>query len=139
MTTEQVLALVEGRWGILPDYPWKDGNRVLRHPENRKWFALLMSVKGRSVGLPQEEAVSLLNVKCDPLLLGSLRMEKGFRPAYHMNKEQWLTLLLEQPGSSYDCAPDALVEELLSLSFDLTAPKGKRKPTPSKADEAGGK
>lgn len=132
MSIEQVLALVERRWGILPDYPWKDGNRVLRHPENRKWFALLITVKGCIVGLPEEEQVALLNVKCDPLLLGSLRLQPGFRPAYHMNKEQWLSLLLRQPGSSYDCAPDSLVEELLSLSFDLTSPRAKRKPAPSK-------
>ena len=43
------------------------------------------------IGLTGEGEVDILNVKCDPILSGSLRMQPGFFPAYHMNKEKWIS------------------------------------------------
>ena len=37
------------------------------------------------------------NVKSDPLLIGSLRGQDGYFPAYHMNKEKWLSIQLGNP------------------------------------------
>ena len=33
-------------FGVEPEYPWPDepGYAVLRHPDNRKWFAVVMDV-----------------------------------------------------------------------------------------------
>ena len=38
--------------------------------------------------------MDVLNVKSDPLLIGSLRGQDGYFPAYHMNKEKWLSIQL---------------------------------------------
>ena len=56
----------------------------------------------------------LVNLKCDPLLIGSLRAEAGFFPAYHMNKDRWITAALDAG------ADDDKLRFLLSLSFDAT-------------------
>ena len=37
--------------------------------------------------MPGDESIDVVNLKCDPLLIGSLRSEPGFFPAYHMNKD----------------------------------------------------
>ncbi len=90
---------------------------VFRHEQNRKWFALLMSIPGSKLGIPGDQTVDILNLKCDPLLTGSLRREPGFYPAYHMNKETWITAALD--GS----AEEERIKQLLHMSFYLTAPK----------------
>ena len=46
---------------------------VFRRPDNRKWFAAAKPIPRRSLGLEQDGEVEILNVKCDPILLGSLR------------------------------------------------------------------
>ena len=51
-----------------------------------------------------------LNVKSDPLLIGSLRGQEGYFPAYHMNKEKWLSIQLGKPEL------DDAIKDLLSLS-----------------------
>ncbi|MCH5321872.1 MAG: MmcQ/YjbR family DNA-binding protein, partial [Eubacterium sp.] len=61
-----------------------------------------------------KETIDIMDVKCYPEMIGSLRKEKGILPAYHMNKEHWLTLLLD--GS---IEMDS-VFELLNLSYELT-------------------
>ena len=65
--------------------------------------------------------VTLLNVKCDPILIGSLRQEPGIYPAYHMNKNHWISIALDGTAS------EELVTMLLDMSYGLTAPKMRRK------------
>ena len=110
---------IAGTYGVEPDFPWArfPNHMVFRHEQNRKWFALLMSIPGSKLGIPGDQTVDILNLKCDPLLTGSLRREPGFYPAYHMNKETWITAALD--GS----AEEERIKRLLHMSFYLTAPK----------------
>lgn len=108
-------AEVDTPWVKYPDY------RVFRHSNNRKWFALLMNVPQRRLGLQGDGAFDVLNLKCDPLLIGSLLTEPGFFPAYHMSKEHWITVALD--GS----VPEEKIKMLLELSYSATA-SGKRAP-----------
>lgn len=103
-------------YGISPDYPWASTpqHAVFRHPDNRKWFALVMNIPRRLLGLAGEGTIDVVNLKCDPLLIGSLRAEAGFFPAYHMNKDRWITAALDTS------ADDDKLRFLLSLSFDAT-------------------
>ena len=110
---------IAGTYGVEPDFPWArfPNHMVFRHEQNRKWFALLMSIPGSKLGIPGDQTVDILNLKCDPLLTGSLRREPGFYPAYHMNKETWITAALD--GS----AEEGRIKQLLHMSSYLTAPK----------------
>ena len=92
---------------------------ILRHRENRKWYAVVMSVPRCRLGLEGEDPVFLLDVKCGPLLSGSYIGKPGVVPAWHMNKTHWIGVLLD--GS----AEKETVRELLEISYRLTA--GKRK------------
>ena len=62
--------------------------------------------------------VPLLNVKCRPEHIGAMRAQAGILPAYHMSKEHWLSIELEQ-------ADDALIRQLIDDSFRLTQGKAK--------------
>lgn len=75
------------------DHPWMNfpGNEVFRHSNNRKWFALIMDVPRERLGLAGTEPLDVVNLKCDPILIGSFRREIGIFPAYHMSKANWIT------------------------------------------------
>lgn len=113
--TEQYSAHEENPWKKYPN------DVVFRHKDNQKWFALIMNISKSKLGLFSNEMIDVLNVKCDPILIGTLRNEKGVYPAYHMNKENWLTLALD--GS----IKDDQLKWLLDQSFQLTASKKKQK------------
>ena len=46
---------------------------------------IVIGVPKNKFGLPGCENLDVVNLKCNPLLLGSLLGEKGFFPAYHMS------------------------------------------------------
>lgn len=81
----------------------------------------MMNISKSKLGLTSNAMIDVLNVKCDPILIHTLRNEKGVYPAYHMNKENWLTLALD--GS----IKDDQLKWLLDQSFELTASKKKQK------------
>ncbi|MBQ8638512.1 MAG: MmcQ/YjbR family DNA-binding protein [Lachnospiraceae bacterium] len=117
MNRQDVFDWVKQQYGTEPDYPWTDNNAVLRHQENRKWYGVLLEVEKRKLGLEEEGMVDVLNVKCDPVLVGFLQTQQGFHPAWHMNKEKWISIRLD--GS----VPGEEIRNLISHSYELTAGK----------------
>ncbi len=121
MDRQEIFQWVKQQYGTEPDYPWQDTNAVLRHRKNKKWYGLIMSVRKDRLGLSGGEEVDVLNVKCDPALIGSLRTQPGFLPAYHMNKDLWLSIVLN------DAVPEEQIKNLIDMSYGLAEPKKRRK------------
>ena len=103
-------------YGVSPDHPWESepSFAVFRHESNRKWFALVMDIPKEKLGLKGGGMIDIVNLKCEPLLIGSLRSGTGFFPAYHMSKDKWISVALD--GS----VDDEQIKMLLDMSFDLT-------------------
>lgn len=121
MNRQKVFERVKQKYGIEPDYPWHDWNAVLRHQDNNKWFAVVLEVPESKLGSSGDRIIDVINVKCDPTLIGSLRMQTGFHPAYHMNKDKWISIRLD--GS----VPEKEIKNLIDLSYKLTEPRKGRK------------
>ena len=119
MTRQQLLSYVSDYYSVEPDCPWDDENYVLRHGNNRKWFAVGLLIPYQRIGIARDGSVDIIDVKCSPLMMGPYLQLPGILPGYHMNKDHWLTILLD--GS----AADDTIKELLEISYEMT--KGKRK------------
>lgn len=120
---ESVLKFAEEQYQTKPEYLWKafPDYAVLRHADNRKWYALLMRVPGEKLGLSGREGyVDVAELKCDPALAGSLRAKQGILPAYHMHREHWITVLLD------GTVEQEQILSLVDLSFSLTASRQTR-------------
>lgn len=113
---EAIFEYVKEKYDVAPDYPWKRSPNyaILRHAYSRKWFAAVIDITEDKIGLSSNKLINALLLKNDPLLIGSLRMEKGIYAGYHMNKEHWIIIHLES-GVKIE-----KVFELIDMSFDLT-------------------
>lgn len=80
MNRAEFMQFILAQYSVEPDYPcMKNPNfAVFRHSNNQKWFALIMDIPRSRLGLPGDESIDVVNLKCDPLLIGSLRSEPGF-------------------------------------------------------------
>ena len=123
MTRTELETYINTRYCILPDHPFPGDSvtAVFRHPDNRKWFAIAMRISKDKLGIREDGMIDVVNLKCDPDVLLSFRGQSGIYPAYHMNRNHWLTAVL-----------DSRVEEstmafLIGVSYDLTRQKQKRK------------
>lgn len=103
-------------------FPWLSAPTfaVYRHQSNNKWFAVIMEIPKNKIGIEEEGNVNVVNLKSDPLLIGSLVLNKGIHPAYHMNKNHWITVCLD--GS----VDKEQIKWLLDLSFELTDKRKKK-------------
>ena len=81
--------LPEVLWAKYPDY------FVFRNTQNKKWFAIIMNVSKDKLGFDSKECVDIINVKCDPIAVNMFIQQKGILPAYHMNKQNWISVLLD--------------------------------------------
>lgn len=127
MNREALEKFISATYHADAEFPWvKYPNYIVfRHRNNQKWFALVLEVPKEKLGLSEQGMLDILNVKCDPIMIGSLRTEPGIYSAYHMNKESWVSVALD--GS----VNDEKIKMLLDISFELTAPKIKRRKTQS--------
>lgn len=128
MDREELFSWCRQQYGTEPDYPWADRNAVLRHRDTGKWYGAVLEVRRDRLGMQGEELVDVLNVKGDTVLIGSLRMQPGFLPAYHMNKENWISILLD------GTAPEEQMKNLIEMSYQMTDKKRKNKPVSAQGE-----
>lgn len=119
---EAIFAYIKKKYNTTPEYPWGEGDgAVLRHSDNRKWFALVMRVGREKLGLAGDGLVDVVNLKMEDIVFkDALMQDKGILPAYHMNKEHWVTVLLD------GTVEEGKVCDLIDLSFAATASKKKK-------------
>ena len=122
MTKQEFLDMCQSSYGTSPDYPFEDLHEtaVLRHADNRKWYAILMRVSRCKFGIEGDEVVDVVNLKQPTEMFGSFGAADGVYPAYHMNKLHWISVLLSD-------SPDDVVTFLTNASFEATRSKTKRK------------
>lgn len=117
---DEIINYAKEKYDTIAEYPWARDpeSAVLRHDDNRKWYGLVMTLKGKSLGLMDRDYVDIINLKGEPEFISFLRGEKGYLPAYHMNKSKWITILLDGTVKM------DTITSLLDTSFELTARKG---------------
>ncbi len=119
MLTPDLLTYLQTQYGTVPEQPWAayPENLVLRHPCG-KWYGIILPVQRAKLGLSGEGQVIVINLKCGPILAGTLRQQPGVLPAWHMSKTNWNSVLLD------GTVPMETIQELVALSYHLVGPKG---------------
>ena len=127
---DSVFVYIKKKYKTSPEYLWKryPEYAVFRHADNNKWFALQAAVPGDKLGIDRDEPVQIINVKVDDIFFRDMLInQEGIIPAYHMNKQHWITVLLD--GS----VKQEQVFDLIDASYMATASaKKKQKIRPPK-------
>ena len=117
--TKDLLLAAEEKYGDTCEYLWEryPDCGVLRRPDNRKWYAVIMTVAGNKVGLSTDNIVEIVDFRAEQEVVNSLVEKRGFAPAYHMNKKSWVTVILD--GS----VELSTIVDMLDISRTLAAKK----------------
>ena len=124
MTKQELFAYCRDTYATSPDYPFDEDfeTAVLRHGDNRKWYAIVMRVSRQKFGFDSDEVIDVVNLKLPTEMFGSFGASDGVYPAYHMNKLHWISVLLPD-------APDDILQFLVNVSFEATKSKIKQRTT----------
>ena len=105
MNREFVFNLCKERYGTEPDYPFNDkyNSAVLRHSDTRKWYGIILNVSSKVFGLSGEEKLDVINLKIDPIMMGSFLQEKGIFRSIICQKPVGYLCCLTDPSVKKRC------------------------------------
>lgn len=128
MHIQQILQYAQDNYGVSPDYPFSKYKNaaVLRHLDNQKWFAILIELPGDKLGLDNKNIYPIMNIKAPTAVIGSLCALPWARPAWHMHKAHWVSVLLHHPSLTQQAA-----RTLLHTSFELTRTRVRKMAQPT--------
>ena len=95
---DEIFQYVRKKYNVAEDYPLPTAPTfpVMRHPDTRKWFAIIMDVPKDKLGLTGQQRVDVINVKLsDPLLVDVVTRQDGYFKGYHFNRGNWISILLD--------------------------------------------
>lgn len=118
--------LINEKYHEQPDYPFDNEKYkpygVFRYHGNNKWYSLIMHVSKTVFGKEnKEEYVDAINVRIDENRRNEILKEKAIYPSYHMNKQKWVSILLD------DSLKDEEVMEYIDWSRNFMIGKTSRK------------
>ena len=116
--SQQAQALIEvanRRYHTALEFLWAKSppTAVLRRPETGKWYAVMTRLAANKLGLEHEELVEIVILHQTKECVSELLTQVGYYPAYHMNKQRWYAVILDETISTTQ-----LVERL-NQSFEL--------------------
>jgi predicted DNA-binding protein (MmcQ/YjbR family) len=116
---QEIINFIDKKYNAAPEYLWRRYPTycIFRHNDNRKWFAIIMSVPRKIIKLSGDGNIDIINVKCSTDDIGFLLDIPGILPAYHMSKANWISVVLD------GTVPQKNVKQLIKTSFELTEKK----------------
>lgn len=89
--------LIKEKYGDSPEFLWEKfpGFGIFRNPRSKKWYGLISNIDKSKLDKKSKGEVEILNIKLAKEEVKQLLKQKGFYPAYHMNKQSWITILLD--------------------------------------------
>lgn len=97
---KEIISYARRKYSTEPEYLWErtPDTFILRNKFNKKWYAIVMSVR-KSVFFPGDnnstDIIDIINLRCNPDTRECLLSEGRCFPAYHMNKKNWISIILD--------------------------------------------
>jgi len=104
---------IKEKYNVKPEYLWESEPDfgVFRNPNNNKWFGIIMNInKNKIIGNDNEE-IEILNLMLHDKTEYYLN-NKNIFPAYHMNKKNWVSIILDESLSNDE------IFNLINLSYN---------------------
>ncbi len=100
-----------------PEFLWENypTYAIFRNKKNNKWYALIGTVPLNKVNKNSNssEIVEIINLKIDKVKINEYLNKKGIYEAFHMNKKNWITIILDKTLS------DTEIRNLVDSSYKI--------------------
>lgn len=96
--TKRLIEYVREKYGRELEFLWEkfDDNAVWRRTDTGKWFAAVLTVSRRKLGLNSDEVVEIIDLRLPPEKMEQLVDNEKYFGGWHMNKKHWYTIILDR-------------------------------------------
>lgn len=93
----QVIQYVREKYQDELEFLWRrfSENAILRRKDNKKWYAALLVLQKKKLGLDEAGVVDIIDLRGKPDDISALVDGQKYFPGYHMNKKHWFTICLD--------------------------------------------
>ena len=111
--SKRIAEYIQKEYKAKPEFLWKryPNYAVFRNKDNAKWFAIIMNVEGSKFNREKGET-EIIDVKTDRNTIASLVGGDGYYEAYHMNKDNWISIVLDET------VPDEIICAMIDYSYN---------------------
>ena len=115
--SNRISKYIKDKYKVTSEFLWEKhpGFGVFRNMKNNKWFGIIMNIDLSKLDSKSGE-VEIINLKLNPEKAKLLLEKNGFYKAYHMNKRDWISVLLNDSLSDDEII--SLVDESYSIIDD---------------------
>ena len=94
---KRLIGYVRGQYGDELEFLWDKfpDNAVWRRSDSRKWYAAILTVSRRKLGLPSDDVAEVIDLRLPPEQMAALIDNERYFPGWHMNKRHWYTVILD--------------------------------------------
>ena len=113
--TKEIIDYVKDKYGDELEFLWKKSpkNAVIRRKSSNKWYAVILTISKRKIGLDSDEIIEVINLHNIAEKIEKLIDYKKYFPAYHMNKKYWCTICLDRTVELKE------IYKLIDISYKL--------------------
>lgn len=113
--TKEIITYVENKYGDELEFLWEKSpkNAVVRRKSSNKWYAVILTISKRKIGLDSDEIIEVINLHNIAEKIEKLIDYKKYFPAYHMNKKYWCTICLDRTVELKE------IYKLIDISYKL--------------------
>ena len=113
--TKEIITYVKNKYGDELEFLWEKSpkNAVVRRKSSNKWYAVILTIPKRKIGLESDEVIEVINLHNIPKEIEKLIDCKKYFPAYHMNKKYWCTICLDGTVELEE------IYKLIDISYEL--------------------
>ena len=114
--SKQVIEYITNKYGDELGFLWEkyDNNAIWRNKENKKWYGLIMKISEFKLGIESNSEIEVLNLMYPKGKTDEIIDRVGIFPAYHMNKNSWITIKLD------GVIETERIYELIDSSYNLS-------------------
>ena len=113
--TKEIINYINNKYGDKLEFLWEKSpkNAVVRRKSTKKWYAAILTISKRKIGLNSYELVEIINLHNSQEEIEKLIDYKKYFPAYHMNKKHWCTICLDGTVELKE------IYKLIDISYEL--------------------
>ena len=113
--TKEIIDYINNKYGDKLEFLWEKSpkNAVVRRKSTKKWYAAILTISKRKIGLNSDELVEIINLHNSQEEIEKLIDNKKYFPAYHMNKKHWCTICLDGTVELKE------IYKLIDISYEL--------------------
>lgn len=116
---KQVIEYIRTRYGDELEFLWEklSTTAVWRRKDNKKWYGILFVLPKSKLGVNSDEVVEIIDLRIDPSEIKEVVDNKHYFAGYHMNKNSWFTICLD------NSVPTKTVFDWIDKSYKLALKK----------------